>query len=211
MSKETVVILLSGGLDSTIMAYDLSQTYNIMPILFNYGQRHAKELSYALVTCKKLGLTPKIVDLIALNQIAESSLTRLNISVPHNKQPDDESQAITVVPNRNLIMLSLAASYASSIGACKVFYGCHKGDWPIYKDCTPEFVSSLNNILSIQDINATIECPYINMYKHDIISVGKSLNVPFEDTWTCYMGQDNPCGTCGACIERTDAINASKL
>ena len=208
MSVKQAIILLSGGLDSTVLAYDLirNHNYKLFPIIFDYGQRHRKEIAYALKTCNKLGLTPKIVNLSALNSVASSALTRSDIIVPLDKSFEDPNQVDTVVPNRNLVMLSLAASYASSLNISEIFFACHSGDHAIYLDCRPEFIILLNNILSIQDMNIIIKTPYTTINKSDIIEIGKQLSVPFEDTWSCYSGLDKPCGRCGACIERQQTL-----
>ena len=204
---EDVVLLFSGGLDSTVLLYDLKRFYSVHPILFDYGQRHKKELDCASKICDNLGIVPKIVDLQALNTVSESALTRSNIIVPEGASFDDPIQSQTVVPNRNAIMLLLATSYAQSVSAKNVFFGCHSGDFDIYPDCRIEFVDLLNSLIRQQGFDVEVKAPYIYMNKADIVSIGIMIKVPFNDTWTCYQGGDEPCGKCGACIERQEAFN----
>ena len=111
------------------------------------------------------------------------------------------------MPNRNAIMLLLAVSYAQSLSARSVFFGCHSGDFEIYMDCRPDFVHLLNVLIMQQGFEVEVKTPYITLSKSDIVRGGMELGVPFDDTWTCYQGGNEPCGKCGACIERQEAFN----
>jgi 7-cyano-7-deazaguanine synthase len=206
------VVILSGGMDSTTLLYDIHAhvTEDIHCLSFNYGQRHSKELEFAARTCATLGLTHKIVpftdDLKSL--LTASALTDLTQEVPEGHYAADNMKA-TVVPNRNMIMLSLAAGYAISIGAQKLFYGAHAGDHTIYPDCRPEFLAAMQLALTLChfDGGIALEAPYMNITKSDICAIGRDLGVPYGDTWTCYAGKDVPCGKCGACQERAEAFD----
>lgn len=207
MSKIKTVILLSGGLDSTVLAYYLkSQGHQLFPIAFDYEQKHAIELKSSKKIAKKLGVELKIVPLDALGDLAPCALTRSNISVPHAGY-QDEIQKATVVPNRNMVMLSLAVSYATSIGAKFVAIATHFGDAAIYPDCRIEFIEAFNETLRAQELEVRVMAPFINIDKSNIVEVGKSLRVPFDSTYSCYEGEEIPCGKCGACIERNEAMN----
>jgi len=206
--KEKAVIILSGGLDSTTLLYDVI-AHGLEPyaLSINYGQRHKKELIMAAKTCRELDIPHKIVELQCLNELLQgSSLTTSKIDTPHGKY-DEESMKATVVPNRNMIMLSIAAGYAISIKATMLFYGAHAGDHTIYPDCRPEFVSKLAATIRIADWHeVTLFAPYMKKSKGDIVVRGLELKVPFKNTWSCYEGGEKPCGKCGACNERAEAF-----
>lgn len=212
MNKKAVVIL-SGGMDSTTLLYDVvSQfgTENVSALSFNYGQRHKKELIGAKATCAKLGLEHKVLALDVLNEVAPSSLTRSDMEVPEGHYAG-ENMKQTVVPNRNMVMLSLAAAYAMSKGASELFYGAHAGDHTIYPDCRPEFVEAMKKAILIADWNpVTLHAPYSNMDKGDIAIRGAELGVDYSLTWTCYKGLEKACGKCGACQERLEAFEKAE-
>ena len=143
MTKKIAVCILSGGMDSTTLLYDIKkQGYDVSAISFNYNQKHKKELIVAQETTKKLGIKHKIFNLSLLNDIAPSALTRDDYDVPEGHY-EAENMKQTVVPNRNMVMLSLASAYAMNIKAEKLFYGAHAGDHAIYPDCRKEFVESM--------------------------------------------------------------------
>ncbi len=211
--KEKSVVIISGGLDSTTLLYDIiSQGYDVYALSFNYNQRHKKELLYAQKTCKKLGIPHKIVDISNLNELLQgSSLTSSDISTPHGKY-DEESMKQTVVPNRNMILLSIAAGYAISLKATKLFYGAHSGDHSVYPDCRPEFIQKLKETIAIADWHKVeLLAPYSDMDKGDIVIRGIELKVPYQDTWSCYEGGDIPCSKCGACNERAEAFQKAEI
>ena len=204
---EKTVIILSGGIDSTTLLYDIiKQGYDVSAISFDYNQKHKKELELAKITTKKLGIEHKILDLSILNEIAPSALTRDNWKVPEGHY-EAENMKETVISNRNMVMLSLAGAYAMSIKASKLFYGAHAGDHAIYPDCRKEFVDSMKVSIGLADWNKLeLEAPYIDIDKGDIVIKGLSLNVPYEDTWTCYNGLELACAKCGSCQERLEAF-----
>ena len=130
-NKKKAVIILSGGMDSVTLLYDLiNKNYEVTAISFDYNQKHKKELVIAKKITKKLNVNHKIFNLIVLNQIAPSALTRKNWKVPHGHFESDAMKQ-TIVHNRNMIMLSLAGSFAMSIGIKELFYGAHSGDHAI--------------------------------------------------------------------------------
>ena len=208
------VVILSGGMDSTTLLYDVLRMHkpkNVTAISFNYNQKHKKELNYAAQTCKKLDIKHLVIPLDVLNSVAPSALTRDEVDVPEGHYAD-ENMKQTVVPNRNMVMLSLAASYAMSIGAKRLFYGAHSGDHDIYPDCRKEFVESLATTIRLADWNDVDLCaPYIDMDKGDIVNLGKQLEVDYSLTWTCYKGQEKACGKCGSCVERLEAFQKAGI
>lgn len=208
------VVIVSGGLDSTTLLYwVLDQGYEPYVLSFDYGQRHRKELSYARRTCEKLDAPHTVVDLRGVQALLRgSALTCREVEVPEEHYTH-ESQKLTIVPNRNAIMLNIAIGYAVSIGAGKVFYAAHYNDRAIYPDCRWEFVESLNVSAKLANDNPRLEvvAPFIHKTKAEIVSLGRELGVPFEDTWSCYKGGDKACGVCGTCRERIEAFQMNNL
>jgi 7-cyano-7-deazaguanine synthase len=190
--------LLSGGLDSTVLLYDLlDQGHKAHCILYDYGQRHIKELGFAEATCAKLGVTydrialpPQLFKRSALTAGAESLVG----------QP-------TIVPNRNMVLISMAASYALSHGCTAVSCAINSDDAEVYPDCRAEFIKNLNFALRCcHTRRMEVHVPYIVRTKAKVVEIGRRLNVPLGETWSCYAGGDEPCGQCGACQVRLKAI-----
>jgi 7-cyano-7-deazaguanine synthase len=207
MDKKKAVVILSGGMDSTTLLYDVvNQGFETYALSFDYGQKHKKELSMAAATCNKLSLDHLIVDLAVLNQVAPSALTRKDWKVPEGHYAS-ENMKQTVVPNRNMVMLSIATAYAIGRGAKDLFYGAHSGDHFIYPDCRPEFVDAMSKAIELCDWSVVkLHAPYSHMDKGDIVIKGIGLNVDFSKTLTCYNGQTTACGKCGSCVERISAF-----
>ena len=201
------VILFSGGIDSTTLLYDLmNQLEEVYPITFFYGQKHGKEVEMAFKTCGKLGLEYKLVDVDSLGDVAPSALTRDGVEIPMVGY-DEESMKDTVVPNRNMVFLSLATAYAIGIGAEHVFYAAHGGDHTLYPDCRPEFVSAMERAIGLCDYKVIhLEAPYMYWDKVAVLCRGIELGVDYSLTWSCYQGGDLACGKCGTCQERLNAF-----
>lgn len=202
------ILILSGGLDSTVLLYKLkAEGRDVKALSINYGQRHSKELEFAKKTCAKLGVEHQIVDLSSLKPLlGGSSQTDANVVVPDGHYAA-ENMKLTVVPNRNSIMLNVAAAWAISEKADTIAYGAHAGDHQIYPDCREEFVDALNKTLALADWHVVqIERPFIHISKTDVVKLGSKLNVPFVETWSCYKGGEISCGTCGTCYERRESF-----
>jgi 7-cyano-7-deazaguanine synthase len=203
------IAIVSGGLDSVTMLYFLllQEQDEVKVISFNYGQRHKKELSRAGNIAKKLNVEWKLVDLKTIKELlGGSSQTSPEIEPPDGRY-DEESMKITVVPNRNMIMLSIAAGWAISNKFQRVAYAAHAGDHTIYPDCRKVFIDALDFALSLSDWSpVSLYAPFSNISKSKIVLVGQELGVPFEDTWSCYKGLEKHCGTCGTCVERKEAF-----
>ncbi len=202
------LLIYSGGMDSTVLLYKfLSENRQVSCMGVDYGQKHKKELNYADALCARLNVPFRVADLSALRPLlAGSSQTDDSVPVPDGHYAE-ESMKATVVPNRNMIMLSVASGYAMSIGAERVAYAAHAGDHAIYPDCRPEFADALDHAISLADWRPVrLERPFINSTKRGIAQLGQSLRVPFADTWSCYKGGLNHCGVCGTCTERREAL-----
>lgn len=201
------VIILSGGMDSTTLLYKLiAEGKTVKAISFNYGQKHAIELESAKATCAKLGIEHKIVDMTFLKELVSNSALTGDIQVPQGHY-EDETMKLTVVPNRNMIMASIAIGWAVNEDFDEVALGVHAGDHAIYPDCRPAFVEALNAIAQIANFKPiAIYAPFLNIDKGDIAILGKELGVDYSLTHTCYEGTEVPCGKCGACQERAEAF-----
>ncbi|WP_046005767.1 7-cyano-7-deazaguanine synthase QueC [Pseudoalteromonas rubra] len=209
--SEKVVVIYSGGMDSyTVLNKALKSGYEVYALSFNYGQRHVKELEVARQACDELGVAHKIVDISAINQLIGGSSLTDDIDVPEGHY-EEESMKSTVVPNRNMILLSLAVGYAVSLKASKVFYGAHSGDHAIYPDCRPEFVKKMDDVCRIANYEEIeIVCPYLNNTKIGILTDGLKMGLDYSKTWTCYNGREKACGKCGACQERLEAFSLNQ-
>jgi 7-cyano-7-deazaguanine synthase len=222
------VAIFSGGMDSTTLVYHmLDDGYTPHLISFDYGQRHSKELLYAEGTAHKLGLRYDIVDLSGITHlISNSALTSPDdnaIAVPEGHYAQDNMK-LTVVPNRNMIMLSIAAGVAVNNGYKYLATGVHAGDHFVYPDCRPEFIDCINDtIISGNEgfgpfaklgenewVEDFIYAPFIRWSKAEIAVRAIELGVPFEDTWSCYKGGETHCGKCGTCVERLEAIHQAQ-
>jgi len=210
-SKPDCIIVYSGGLDSTVLLYKLrKEGRQLHALSFNYGQRHKKELACATEICFNLGIPRFDVDL-PLFLFKGSSQTSAEIPVPLGHYAD-ETMKQTVVPNRNMVMLALAGSYAISVGAELVAYAAHSGDHAIYPDCRPEFVEAVDSCFFNSDWKPPkLVAPFIHSSKADIVAIGHTLNVPFEKTWSCYQGKEFHCGKCGTCVERNEAFRLAEV
>lgn len=208
--KKTICIL-SGGMDSTTLLYKLlDEGRDVEALSFNYGQRHKLELEKAAKTCKKLEVPHKIVDISFLKELLSNSALTGDIDVPEGHYAD-ETMKLTVVPNRNMIMASIAIGYAVNRDFDSVAIGVHAGDHAIYPDCREEFIKALNEVSLIANYKPiTIEAPFLTMDKGDIAILGKDLAVDYSSTLTCYKGQEKPCGRCGACVERKEAFEKAE-
>jgi 7-cyano-7-deazaguanine synthase len=240
------VAIFSGGLDSTTLVYEMLQQ-GLTPHLlsFDYGQRHSKELLFAEATAHKLGLRWDIVDLTGLTSLIsnsaltspkrdESKIVHLSgddggdgmgwIEVPEGHYAEDNMK-LTVVPNRNMIMLSIAAGVMVNNSYKLLATGVHSGDHFVYPDCRPNFLTALNAAIVFGNegfgavpkleespqMAGLIYAPFLMKSKADIAYEALNLSVPLEDTWSCYKGYQVHCGRCGTCVERLEAIYEAEL
>lgn len=229
------VAIVSGGLDSVTLVYhliDLGMRPHVLS--FNYGQRHKKELTYAGMVAKRFGLKHDVVDLQTLTHlISNSALTsyvdeiteEAPIEVPEGHYAEDNMRT-TVVPNRNMIMLSIAAGVAVNFNYTVIATGVHAGDHYQYPDCRPSFIYAAAKAIwegnegfhsfkqgghgIDESVGGIIHAPFLHKSKADIAERAFELGVPLHTTWSCYKGGDNHCGRCGTCVERLEAIAEAK-
>jgi 7-cyano-7-deazaguanine synthase len=204
MSK--AVVVYSGGMDSTVLLHHAFKNYDeVYALTFDYNQRHKKEIEVAMSICHPKLKDHKLIDLKFFRDLVPSSaLTSDSIDVPKMKDIIGEAQSTAYVPNRNMMMISIACSYAEAIEATNVYYGAVavdnlSGFW----DCTELFVEGVNGLLALNRMNRIqLHAPLLFKTKKDIIEMGIELGVQFEHTWTCYEGKKESCGTCPSCAAR---------
>lgn len=205
------ICLLSGGMDSTTLAYVAKdQGYEIYALHINYGQRtERRELRSAKTIAGLLGAKEFIeVNLGYLSQFGDSSLTDPSIAV---EEYDEDRPGIpnTYVPFRNANLLSIATSFAESRKADAVFIGVQSLDYSGYPDCRPQFIEAFQKVVDTgtrDDTHITLLTPFISMTKRDILERGLTLGVPYQHTWSCYQNEDAACGVCGSCHFRKEAF-----
>jgi 7-cyano-7-deazaguanine synthase len=207
-----VVTTLSGGLDSVTLAHALAADgLDLIALSFHYGQRHAKELDRAARCADRLEAEHHVVDLRPVGALLTgSALTDSAVAVPEGHYTD-VSMAATVVPNRNAIMLSVAVGVAVARRAGAVATAVHAGDHAIYPDCRPAFIDAIEHEARVANEGFIADgfrvlAPFLQLSKSEIVRRGAALGVPFDETWSCYLGEDLHCGRCGTCVERREAF-----
>lgn len=218
------VVLLSGGLDSsTTLYYAKSKGYRCHCLIFDYGQRHRREIGSAKRVAQSAKCKTQVIK-IKLPWKGSSLLDR-KVAIPEvTKSPSYQVTGIiptTYVPGRNIIFLSFALSYAEAIGAEKIFIGANVIDYSGYPDCKPEFFKAFQEVIrkgtkagSTYHISRTtlrVEAPLIKKSKKEIVKLAKKLNVPLELTWSCYKGGRNPCGVCDSCVLRAKGFREAGI
>lgn len=202
--KEKCVVVLSGGADSATVAYwAKNQGYDVYAISFNYGQIANKETTSAQKIAQRLDVPIKVVDVSPLKEVFGEVTSLCNADIP---MTSSFSEPI-IVPFRNAIFLSIAVSYAVSVGANRIFYGAHGSDEPFYPDCRREFYKAFEKAACLgTGEQITIEAPFSGKPKAEGIKMGAQLGVPFELTWSCYSGGAEHCGKCESCVNRKKAF-----
>ncbi|MDQ2906412.1 MAG: 7-cyano-7-deazaguanine synthase QueC [Chloroflexota bacterium] len=205
------VAIVSEGVDSVTLAHLLhTEGYSLHLLSFDYGQRHKKELAFAEQCSRRLEARYDVLDLSAVGAFLKGSALADALPVPDGHYAD-ATMAITVVPNRNAIMLTIAYAIAVTEQAEVVAMGAHAGDHFIYPDCRPAFITAFDAmqrkaVEGYGHQNLRLEAPFIHRTKQQIVYLGSVLGVPYADTWSCYKGGDKHCGTCGTCVERREAF-----
>jgi len=196
------VLILSGGIDSVVLLHLLKRMkYSVYGLTFDYGQRHKKEILYAAYWADELCDEWNVVDLSCVNKLISNSSLTGDVDLYGN--PKD-----TVVPNRNMMMLSIAIAWAENLGIDEVYFGANLSDYEVYPDCRQQYIVELNKASELGTNNSVkVKAPFIGMLKSDIVKLGSVLGVNFFKTWTCYKGDDFHCGKCPSCIERIKAFN----
>lgn len=200
------VIIVSGGLDSITLLYEKADEI-ALGISFDYGQNHSKnEIPLAEYHCKQLGISHITIPLKFMNEYFNSSLLNGADAIPEGHYEDNNMKS-TVVPFRNGIMLSIAAGIAESYELKHVLIANHGGDHAIYPDCRSTFIQAINQAIQAGTyVNVTVEAPYTDATKTEIVRRGAALGIDYSKTWSCYKGGKKHCGKCGTCVERKEAF-----
>lgn len=205
------ILIYSGGMDSTTMLYDYKEEIAIA-VSFDYGSNHnARELHFASLHCKRLGIKHIIIPLDFIKQYFHSSLLEGADAIPEGHYAAENMKS-TVVPFRNGIMIAIAAGLAENYGLQKIMLANHSGDHTIYPDCRPEFVKAMDNACQTGTYQRVqLFTPYTQWTKTDIAKRGKELGIDYAETWSCYKGGERPCGKCGTCVERREALREAGI
>lgn len=205
------LLILSGGMDSCTLAHMYkAEGHDLECISFNYGQKQIIELEHAQKIAKKLNVKHQIVDVSFLKNIFKNSaLTDDSIPVPHGAYTK-ENMSVTMVPNRNTILLSIAWSIACVEKADILAYGAQCGDHYLYPDTRPDYFSAINLALRLgtedcRNPNLELQAPLLKLSKAEVIKLGLKYNVDYSKTYSCYEGGELHCGKCGACQNRIKA------
>ena len=206
------VLIFSGGLDSTVLLYSLlDQGHTVSALSIDYGQRHARELVAASSIARVAKVPHRVVDASSLRPLLAGSSQTSDVPVPFGHYTD-QSMKVTVVPNRNMLMLSIATAWAISLKFDAIAYGAHAGDHAIYPDCRLQFVDAMRAALKLADWSPIeLHAPFLSFTKANIVSIGHKLRVPFELTYSCYTGAPVHCGECGTCVERREAFQLAQV
>jgi 7-cyano-7-deazaguanine synthase len=221
------VVLLSGGLDSTVVAaYAKTEGHELVALSFHYGQRHRRELESAKRVAGLLEIQHEVADLPGLNRLAwYSALTAGGLEVPKNRTIEEVTRdiPITYVPLRNTVFLTHGAALLESrvlnlIDNAKldpkdlsasIFIAANAVDYSGYPDCRPEYFEAMKQALfegsklgKQYGVSIGIETPLLHMTKAEIVRLGVRLGAPLEHTWSCYEGGEIPCGACDSCLLR---------
>lgn len=210
------IVLLSGGLDSaTTLYYALDKGYQVQALIFDYGQRHRKEVRAAQAVARAAGVGFKVVKIAF--PWKGSALTDARQVIPRRKTIAVNEIPSTYVPARNIIFVSYAASFAEAVGARSIFIGANAIDYSGYPDCRPEFFKAFQHTLDlglkagVEKRRIRIETPLVSLTKTEIIRLGMRLKVPYEKTWSCYNGRGKVCGTCDSCQLRAKGFAEAGL
>jgi len=200
------VIIVSGGMDSVTLLYEMKERI-ALGISFDYGSNHNKrEIAFARLHCERLNIRHIVIDLDFMHRYFKSSLLEGADAIPEGHYADENMRS-TVVPFRNGIMLAIAAGIAESNNLKYLLIANHCGDHTIYPDCRPEFISAMSAATKAGTYpGIEVLAPYTNITKGEIALRGKALGVNYAETWSCYKGGEEPCGKCGTCIERQEAL-----
>jgi 7-cyano-7-deazaguanine synthase len=214
LAKSRAVVLLSGGMDSSVCAALAARDYDAAAVHVSYGQRtQERERQSFLAICQRLGIGDRlIVRNEALRAIGGSALTDPTIAVPESPCAGGEIP-VTYVPFRNAHFLAVAVSWAEVLGAEKIYIGAVEPDSSGYPDCRPAYYRAFNEVVRTGTKEGTIEIltPLIAMRKAEIVRLGLELGAPFDLTWSCYSREDRACGVCDSCVLRLRAFEAAGL
>ncbi len=211
--------MLSSGLDSVAALSIAQDQMDVdLALVFDYGQRSAeREIEYSKKVSAHFGIDHRVIELDWLSSVTKTSLVNTDNDVPEmsmEKIADDADPSICIdsaknvwVPNRNGVFINIAASFAESMGMSYVIVGFNKEEGATFPDNTTEFITAIDESLSYSTMNGVkVLSPLIDMDKKEIVSKSIELNAPLAFSWSCYYGDDVPCGVCESCMRRKRAF-----
>jgi 7-cyano-7-deazaguanine synthase len=208
------ISVFSGGLDCTVATCVYNNDYEIHAITFNYGQKaFAQELKASRKICEEMGWTHEVIDLPWLSDISNSSLNT-DDDIPEVSENDlddinksSETASNVWVPARNTVFTSIALSYAESIGAEIIIVGWNNEEGLTFPDNSQEFLNEFNELIKVGSPDKIrIEAPAINLNKEELVELGVKVGAPMKLSYSCYKGEDEPCGVCESCVRRNRAF-----
>ena len=204
------LVICSGGLDSVSLAHITAREHQLTRLVsFDYGQRHRKEVGFAKAAAERLGVPFHLIDMRGIGAVLSGSALTDDIDVPDGHYAE-ETMRITVVPNRNAIMLSIGFGIAAAQGDDAVATAVHGGDHFIYPDCRPGFTRAFDAMQQAAlegYAEVRLHAPFVEQSKAEIVRQGAQHDTPFAETWSCYKGGEVHCGRCGTCVERREAFH----
>lgn len=208
---DSTLVICSGGLDSVTLAHRIAaEESGVASLLtFDYGQRHRKEITYAARCADRLGVPHEVLDLSDVGRRISGSALTDTADVPEGHYAA-ETMKVTVVPNRNPLMLTAAFALAAGRGLTRVAAAMHGGDHFVYPDCRPAFMDAFQAMedRALEDVaQVHLHVPFLDWSKTDIAAEAGRLGVPIAETWSCYKGEEVHCGRCGTCVERLEALH----
>ena len=208
------LVICSGGLDSVSLAHITAAERHLTRLVsFDYGQRHRKEVDFAEAAAKRLGVPFHLIDMRGIGAALSGSALTDDIDVPDGHYAED-TMKITVVPNRNAIMLSIGFGIAAAEGDEAVATAVHGGDHFIYPDCRPGFTRAFDAMQQAAldgYADVRLHTPFVEQSKAEIVRQGAQHGTPFAETWSCYKGGAVHCGRCGTCVERREAFHLAEV
>ena len=213
------ISVMSGGLDCTVATSVYDKDYEIHAITFDYGQKAAKqEIMASRKICERMGWSHEVVDLAWLAQISNSSLNTSE-DIPEVTEEDldnldksSETASNVWVPARNTVFTSIALSYAESIGAEIIIVGWNGEEGETFPDNSKEYMEEFNKLIDVGSPDKIrIEAPAIDLNKEEIVELGIEVGAPMELSYSCYKGEEKPCGVCESCMRRKRAFKKMGL
>ncbi|MEG1362427.1 MAG: 7-cyano-7-deazaguanine synthase QueC [Lachnospiraceae bacterium] len=217
------LVLSSGGIDSTTclaLAVKKFGKENVVALSIFYGQKHTKELEAGNRVAHYYQVEHLQVDMAKIFEFSDCSLlSHSNAEIPKNSYAEQQKEAkekpvSTYVPFRNGLFLSTAASIALSKNCDVIYYGAHSDDaaGSAYPDCSQVFHQAMSTaIYEGSGRQLTVEAPFVTWTKTEVVRCGLELKAPYELTWSCYEGNEKPCGVCGTCLDRQKAFDENNV
>lgn len=208
------ISVFSGGLDCTVATAAYDKDYEIHAITFDYGQKAAaQEIKASKRICEKMGWTHEVIELPWLSKISNSSLNteedipEVSVDDLDNLDKSSETASNVWVPARNTVFTSIALSYAESINAEIIIVGWNNEEGATFPDNSKEYLEEFNNLIEVgSPEKIRIEAPCIDLNKEELVELGVKVGAPMKLSYSCYKGEDEPCGVCESCMRRKRAF-----